>query len=63
MRGMYTLRCRRLYKAIPSRGEEEYLYDDKALEKYRKTSYRHVYAAALQRSGRDGCPAAVGDDA
>ena len=25
-----------LYKAIPSRGEEEYLYDDKALEKYRK---------------------------
>ncbi|MDO4492071.1 MAG: DNA gyrase subunit B [Lachnospiraceae bacterium] len=26
-----------LYKVIPSRGEEEYLYDDKALEKYRKT--------------------------
>ena len=25
-----------LYKAIPERGEEEYLYDDKALEKYRK---------------------------
>ena len=25
-----------LYKAIPSRGEEEYLYDDKALEDYRK---------------------------
>ncbi len=25
-----------LYKAIPSRGKEEYLYDDKALEKYRK---------------------------
>ncbi len=25
-----------LYKAMPSRGEEEYLYDDKALEKYRK---------------------------
>lgn len=25
-----------LYKVIPSRGEEEYLYDDKALEKYRK---------------------------
>ena len=25
-----------LYKAIPARGEEEYLYDDKALEKYRK---------------------------
>ena len=26
-----------LYKAIPSKGEEEYLYDDKALERYRKT--------------------------
>lgn len=25
-----------LYKAIPKRGEEEYLYDDKALNKYRK---------------------------
>ena len=25
-----------LYKAIPSRGEEEYLYDDAALERYRK---------------------------
>ena len=26
-----------LYKAMPKKGEEEYLYDDKALEKYRKT--------------------------
>ena len=26
-----------LYKAIPKRGQEEYLYDDKALAKYRKT--------------------------
>lgn len=26
-----------LYKAIPKRGNEEYLYDDKALAKYRKT--------------------------
>ncbi|MGI6021007.1 MAG: DNA gyrase/topoisomerase IV subunit B [Lachnospiraceae bacterium] len=26
-----------LYKAIPSSGKEEYLYDDKALERYRKT--------------------------
>ena len=26
-----------LYKAIPKRGSEEYLYDDKALAKYRKT--------------------------
>ena len=26
-----------LYKAMPRKGEEEYLYDDKALERYRKT--------------------------
>ena len=26
-----------LYKAMPKKGPEEYLYDDKALEKYRKT--------------------------
>lgn len=26
-----------LYKAVPQRGPEEYLYDDKALERYRKT--------------------------
>ncbi len=26
-----------LYKAMPAKGKEEYLYDDKALEKYRKT--------------------------
>ena len=25
-----------LYKAIPTKGEEEYLYDDVALDKYRK---------------------------
>ena len=25
-----------LYKAIPAKGEEEYLYDDVALEKYRR---------------------------
>ena len=35
-----------LYKAIPSKGEEEYLYDDKALEKYRK---RHKGPFTLQR--------------
>ena len=26
-----------LYKVMPKKGEEQYLYDDKALEKYRKT--------------------------
>ena len=35
-----------LYKAMPSKGEEEYLYDDKALEKYRK---RHKGPFTLQR--------------
>jgi DNA gyrase subunit B len=28
-----------LYKTMPSKGEEEYLYDDAALDKYRKTHY------------------------
>lgn len=35
-----------LYKAMPSRGKEEYLYDDKALEKYRK---KHTGPFTLQR--------------
>ena len=35
-----------LYKAMPSKGQEEYLYDDKALEKYRKT---HKGTFTLQR--------------
>ncbi len=35
-----------LYKAMPSKGEEEYLYDDKALERYRKT---HKTSFTLQR--------------
>ncbi|MBQ8822815.1 MAG: DNA gyrase subunit B [Lachnospiraceae bacterium] len=35
-----------LYKAMPSKGAEEYLYDDKALEKYRKS---HKGPFTLQR--------------
>ena len=35
-----------LYKAMPKKGKEEYLYDDKALERYRKT---HSGPFALQR--------------
>ncbi len=35
-----------LYKAMPSKGQEEYLYDDKALEKYRKI---HKGPFTLQR--------------
>ena len=34
------------YKAMPSKGREEYLYDDKALEQYRKT---HKGNFTLQR--------------
>ncbi len=35
-----------LYKAMPAKGAEEYLYDDKALERYRK---RHKGPFTLQR--------------
>ena len=35
-----------LYKAIPARGEEEYLYDDEALARYRK---KHKGTFTLQR--------------
>ena len=35
-----------LYKVMPTRGAEQYLYDDKALEKYRKT---HKGPFTLQR--------------
>ena len=35
-----------LYKAMPAKGKEEYLYDDKALAKYRKT---HKGSFTLQR--------------
>ena len=35
-----------LYKVIPTKGEEEYLYDDAALEKYRRT---HTGNFTLQR--------------
>lgn len=35
-----------LYKVIPSKGEEEYLYDDEALERYRRT---HKGSFTLQR--------------
>ena len=35
-----------LYKAMPKKGEEEYLYDDAALERYRKT---HEGGFTLQR--------------
>ncbi len=31
-----------LYKAMPKKGPEEYLYDDKALEKYRRRMMVHL---------------------
>ncbi len=34
---MSTWQCRRFIRQCRKKGEEEYLYDDKALEKYRKT--------------------------
>ena len=52
-----------LYKAIPAKGKEEYLYDDKALEKYRKT---HKGAFTLQRYkglGEMDAQQLVGNDA
>jgi DNA gyrase subunit B len=36
-----------LYKVVPQKGEEEYLYDDAALEKYRKTHANQKFT--LQR--------------
>ena len=51
-----------LYKVMPKKGAEEYLYDDKALEKYRRTHKPGSFT--LQRykgSGRNGCRPAVGD--
>ena len=43
-----------LYKAMPSRGKEEYLYDDEALLRYRR---KHKGSFTLQRP-----PAAQGGD-
>ena len=51
-----------LYKAMPKKGEEEYLYDDAALERYRKT---HEGGFTLQRYkglGEMDAPAALGDN-
>ena len=44
--GHFYIAMQPLYKAIPSNGKEEYLYDDAALEKYRKT---HTGNFTLQR--------------
>ena len=44
--GHVYIAMQQLYKAMPKSGEEEYLYDDKALEKYRRT---HKGPFTLQR--------------
>ena len=36
-----------LYKAIPKKGEEQYLYDDKELEKYRKKTRKRLYSSKI----------------
>ena len=36
-----------LYKAMPKKGEEEYLYDDKALERYTEDSRRSIYITEI----------------
>ena len=46
MKAMWYIAMPPLYKAMPSKGKEEYLYDDKALERYRKT---HKGPFTLQR--------------
>ena len=51
-----------LYKAMPSRGKEEYLYDDKALEKYRKTHKEKFTLQRYKGLGEMGPGAALGDD-
>lgn len=60
--GHVYIAIRPLYKAMPKSGEEEYLYDDKALEKYRRT---HKGPFTLQRYkglGEDGCRTVVGNN-
>ena len=47
-----------LYKAIPSKGEEEYLYDDSALERYRRKSGDED----SETGGDRGCKDGVGRD-
>ncbi len=39
-----------LYKVIPKKGQEQYLYDDKELERYRKTHTGEFTPPAVQRS-------------
>ena len=50
-----------LYKAMPSKGKEEYLYDDKALEQVPQDPHTgKFHPAALQRSWRNGCGSSSG---
>lgn len=50
-----------LYKVIPSRGQEMYLYDDQGAGTLPQIPYRRFPSAALQGSWRDGPGTAVGD--
>ena len=51
-----------LYKAMPSKGREEYLYDDKALEQYRKTHKGNFTLQRYKGLGEMDAAAALGDN-
>ena len=52
-----------LYKVMPKKkGAEEYLYDDKALEKYRRSHKPGSFTLQRYKGLGDGCPAALGDN-
>ena len=51
-----------LYKVMPKKGQEEYLYDDKALERYRVPISREALLFRDIKVWRDGCGATLGDD-
>ena len=52
-----------LYKVVPKRGEEWYLYDDKALEEYKKSLAAGTLCCSATKlvSVGDGCGSALGD--
>ena len=48
---MFISPCRPCIRPIPARGEEEYLYDDDALRRYRKRHKTPFNPAAVQGPG------------
>ncbi len=62
MKDMYTLQCRRFIKRFLPKGKEEYLYDDKALEKYRKNTYRSFTLQRYKGLGEMDAEQLMGDN-